>query len=185
MLGTSSSNLDKSINESLARINPKSILELGCGMGKLGELIKSLGLTVNITAIQKLFSQSDHDLLISKGYNKIVDSDILEYFKIGFDENYELTVIMDVIEHFLYSDALSIIDFALYRSDWLLLVWPSKHPQAATSNQFDRHRTSFEIDTLTSKFDVVYYEQRGFAQVHFLHRYHLCVIRGHMNSKIF
>lgn len=29
------------------------------------------------------------------------------------------------------------------------------------------------------------HEQRGFAQMHFLHRYHLCVQRGHMSPEKF
>ena len=183
MLGNSSSNFNPSICNLLARLNPLTILELGCGEGKLGDLVKQLNLSTKLTAVQKLFSPSDLNLLNSKGYCQIIDSDILEYFKEGFDEEYDLTVVMDVIEHFLYSDAISIIDFALYRSNWLLLVWPSKHPQSGFTNKFDRHRTSFELNTLTNLFDVAYYEQRGFAQVNYLHRYHLCVLRGHMNSK--
>ncbi len=185
MLGTSSTIFNPVICNLLTRINPSSILELGCGQGKLADLIKESNLLPKLTAVQKLFSTSDLTHLTSKGYNNIIDSDILEYFKEGFDEEYDLTVVMDVIEHFLRSDAISIIDFALYRSKWLLLIWPSKHPQSGASNKFDRHRTSFELNTLSNLFDVAYYEQRGFAQVNYLHKYHLCILRGHMNSSNF
>lgn len=185
MLGNSASNFNVLIKNTLDRLKPTSILELGCGEGKLSTLVKEINLDTKLVAVQKLFTDTDEALLTQRGYSKIIDTDILEYFKTGFDEEYDLIVIMDVIEHFLYSDAFSIIDFALYRSKWLLLIWPSKHPQYGINNQFDRHRSSFEINSLTNNFDVVMYEQTGFAQMHFLHRYHFCVIRGNMNTENF
>ncbi len=185
MLGNSSQTFNPLIEHTLNRLRPNSILELGCGQGKLGKILKSTDLNAKLVAIQRLFSSSDEDLLIKNGYEKIIDADILDYFKNGFDEEYDLIVIMDVIEHFLLSDAISIIDFALYRSKWLMLIWPSKHPQLGVNNQFDRHRNSFEINALTEKFDVVFYEQTGFAQLHYLHRYHFCVLRGTMNGENF
>lgn len=185
MLGNSHDAFNELICNLLKRINPKKILELGCGEGKLAELLKESNLKPSLTAIQKIFNDKDRSSLESKGYSIIIDDDILNYFKIGYDEEYDLTVIMDVIEHFLYSDAISIIDFALYRSKWALLVWPSKHPQGGYTNKFDRHRTSFELRNLSNLFDIVVYEQKGFAQLNYVHRYHLCILRGHMNGQNF
>jgi len=42
----------------------------------------------------------------------------------------------------MWSDVISIINFSLYRADYMLLVWPSAHPQAATTSPFDRHRAA-------------------------------------------
>jgi SAM-dependent methyltransferase len=181
MLGNSSNLFDESIVQLVKRIAPVKVLELGCGTGKFSTLLGNNAIRPEITAVQKLFSHHNLDTLKAAGYADVIDSDILEYYKKGFDEKYDLIAILDVIEHFLLSDALSIIDFSLYRAQWLLLVWPSKHPQDAVSNAFDRHRTSFEIETLSKNFDLVHYEQKGFAQMHFLNRYHCCLLRGHMN----
>jgi hypothetical protein len=95
-----------------------------------------------------------------------------------------LIVALDVIEHFLISDVMSIINFSLYRANFLLLVWPSAHPQTAVTHPFDRHRSSFELKDLSEKFDVVFYSQTGFAQMHYLHRYHIALIRGFMNPGV-
>lgn len=181
MLGSSSNYFDHLLAELLKAISPNNVLELGCGSGKIGNLFVQQGLSSHITAIQKLFKSADRDNLMSKGYQRIIDADIKEYFFNGFDDSYDLIIAADVIEHFMRCDAFSIIDFALYRAQWLILIWPSKHPQAGLGHNFDRHRCSFELLDLASQFDIVFYRQAGFAPLPYLHRYHICVLRGHMH----
>jgi len=166
-------------------VQPQKILELGCGQGKFGELIGGQAYNYPLLkAVQKLFTTEDRKKLEAIGYSDVIDVDIMEYFRQGFDETYNIIVALDVIEHFLYSDLLSIINFSLYRADYMLIVWPSAHPQSATSHQFDRHRASFELRDLSERFDVVYYTQTGFAALNSLHRYHLALLRGHMNINV-
>jgi hypothetical protein len=184
MLGTSSKIFDSSIQRLVELSGAKNILELGCGQGKFGALMMNSSVPRTIRAVQKVFSEKDIDLLKARGYAEVIDVDIYEYFKNGFDEAYDMVVALDVIEHFLYSDVISIINFALYRSDYMLLVWPSAHPQSGTLHSFDRHRSSFELRDLTDKFDVVCYSQSGFAEMNCVHRYHIALLRGHMNAKV-
>jgi hypothetical protein len=185
MLGSSSAVFDLCIAQVVNLINPQTILELGCGQGKFGGLLGQIGhRSVQLKAVQKIFSDGEPEYLSSKGYQEIIDRDILDYFREGFDEHYNLIVALDVIEHFLLSDVISIINFSLYRADYMLLVWPSAHPQSAVTNPFDRHRSSFELKDLTDKFDVVFYSQTGFAQMHYQHRYHIALLRGYMNANV-
>lgn len=185
MLGSSASHFDANIGQILRMVQPDRILELGCGQGKFAGLVQANGLSPSrLVAVQKIFSEADASGLKSRGYHDIVDADIMEYFRTGFDEQHDMVVALDVIEHFLYSDILSIINFALYRSDYMLLVWPSAHPQSAETSPFDRHRASFELRDLSDRFDVVYYAQTGFAQMHCVHRYHIALLRGFMNVKV-
>lgn len=183
MLGHSSNLFNEKISKIVEGVSPKSILELGCGEGKFASLIQANIKDFNLVSIQKLFGQDDEKSLKKLGYSHIINEDIYEYFKNGFDENYDLIVALDVIEHFLYSDIISIINFGLYRAEYILLVWPSAHPQSSVTSTFDRHRSSFELKDLVDKFNVVHYCQTGFAQVNSLHRYHIALIRGHMNIK--
>lgn len=184
MLGNSSSSFNQVIKKIMDLVQPKSMLELGCGQGKLGELLQERSEPVALTAVQKIFSAEDQPALAKRGYQEIIDADIMDYFRVGFDEVYDMVVALDVIEHFLYSDVISIINFALYRSDYMLLVWPSAHPQDGVHNAFDRHRASFELRDLTNKFDVVFYAQSGFAAMNCVHRYHIALLRGHLNVKV-
>ena len=178
MLGSSEKIYDEEIQSLISLLQPTSVLELGCGSGKLLNLCSVL--RNKTTAVQKIFTEDDLLRLRAIGYD-VIDRDILDYYKEGFDERYDLVVAMDVIEHFLFSDAISIIDFSLYRSNWMLLVWPSQHPQDGASSSFDRHRTSFTLRALTDRFEVVFYRQCGFGQYNFLGLYHCALLRGHMN----
>lgn len=184
MLGNSASAFDPCIAKVVGLVQPKAILELGCGQGKFGNMLQGAGYPVSLRAVQKIFSADDEPTLKTRGYEAIIDADIMEYFRTGFDETYDMIVALDVIEHFLLSDIISIINFALYRADYMLLVWPSAHPQDATTNAFDRHRASFELRDLSDRFDVVFYSQTGFAQMNCVHRYHIALLRGHMNVKV-
>ena len=185
MLGSSASAFDQFIEQIMRMVQPQRILELGCGQGKFGKMLQHNGITPSrLVAVQKVFSDADVSGLKNIGYQDIVDADIMEYFRTGFDEQYDMVVALDVIEHFLYSDILSIINFALYRSDYMLLVWPSAHPQSAVTSSFDRHRASFELRDLSERFDVVLYAQTGFAQMNCVHRYHVALLRGFMNVKV-
>lgn len=184
MLGTSASSYDVCIRKLVEKSGAKDILELGCGQGKFGSLMKGATSALKLSAIQKIFNEEDIVSLKGIGYNEIIDDDIMAYFRVGFDESYDMIVALDVIEHFMYSDVLSIINFALYRADYMLLVWPSAHPQNGINNSFDRHRASFELRDLTDKFDVVFYSQTGFAEMNCVHRYHIALLRGHMNVKV-
>jgi SAM-dependent methyltransferase len=183
LLGSSSTQVDAIVRLLIGRLNPGEVLELGCGKGKFGELLKSEVPSARIEAVQKLFSPDDEEGLKSRGYTDVIDRDIMDFYREGFDKSYDLIVALDVIEHFLYSDIISIINFSLYRSEYMLLVWPSAHPQSAVTNAFDRHRASFELRDLSDKFDVVFYIQTGFSSMNVLHRYHLALLRGFMNVK--
>ena len=183
MLGSSANSFDPVMRQLVNMINPQRILELGCGRGKFGEMLQQRGAPVSIKAVQKIFSEQDVPQLQARGYEQLIDDDIMNYYREGFDENYDMIVALDVIEHFLLSDVMSIINFSLYRADYMLLVWPSAHPQSADTSPFDRHRASFELRDLSDKFDVVFYSQTGFAQMNCVHRYHVALLRGFMNVK--
>jgi hypothetical protein len=181
MLGGSSNLFDASIARLMLAINPQTVLDVGAGQGKIGIIGSNVIPSARFTALQRLFSVNDRDALERANYSRVIDEEIVAFISQGFDDHYSLATICDVVEHFMYSDAISVLKFLAYRCDWILVVWPSKHPQSASTTPFDRHRFSMSPFELFHHFDVVRYEQTGFAQVPFVHSYHLALIRGDMN----
>jgi hypothetical protein len=180
-LGESAGDLNIPLAKCLLRLKPSSVLEYGAGRGKLGTICNQLSITPKrLVTIQKLFANGDEALLRSAGYTEIIDNDIMDIIKCGIKESFDLIVALDVIEHFLYSDAMSIIDYSLYRCNHFLMVWPTKYPQNS-DNTFEIHRTSFELREIANKFDLVYYNQTGFTETTSFYMYHICLLRGHMN----
>lgn len=181
MLGSSASHLNVNIAKCLAHVDPKTILEYGCGQGKLGSICQTIGLKLDrLDAVQKLFHEDDMALLSSRGYSHVFDEEIYAYVKQGIGQHYNVIAALDVIEHFMYGEAISIIDSSLYRCDYFLMVWPSKYPQQ-TENPFETHRTSFELREIANRFDVVYYALTGLAELSVSYKMHIALLRGHMN----
>ncbi len=182
MLGTSSSLFNQSILRVLKAINPSTVIDVGAGQGKVGMLGAQAIPQARFTALQQLFDESERTLLEQRNYSVVINQEALSYITKGFDERYQLATICDVLEHFLFSDAISMLKFLAYRCDWILLIWPSKHPQDASTSHYDRHRCSIHpAELFNNYFDIVRYEQTGFSNIPYIHSYHLALIRGDMN----
>lgn len=162
MLGFSATYHDPAIEKILLRLQPKSILEYGSGQGKLGAICKKLGLNYEaLDGVQVTFSPEDQDQLLGRGYTNVINQDVLEFVRDGMCKKYDLIAALDVLEHFMFSDAISIVDCSLHYCDFFLMVWPSKNPQNL-NNKYDIHRSSIELNDLSNRFDVVYYSQTKF-----------------------
>ena len=182
-LGTSPNLFNNTFLHIVKCISPSNIVEFGTGQGKLGSLLLNSNLLPSdgLTGVQPLSDSSEIDLLKSRGYSNILNSTISQYLVDHIDIQADMFVAADVFEHLPYSDMVSALDQLLYRCNLFLLIHPSKHPQKAKGNTFNAHRSSFELYDLCSRFEVIYYNLSGFAQISSIHRYHFTLIRGHMN----
>lgn len=181
MLGVSAQDLNNNIARCLLAIGPSKILEYGCGTGKLGVICQALGMQLEkLEAVQTLFQDTDREVLHSRGYTHINDAEIYSYIKGGIKEHYDVIAALDVIEHFMYGDAISIIDYSLYRCNYFLMVWPSRFP-IENPNPLETHRTSFDLRDITNRFDVCYYSTASFSDTIHSHRLHIALLRGHNN----
>ncbi len=185
MLGTSSQVFDNTITHVLGRLRPQRIVELGCGQGKLGRLLGQSNILPNdyLIGVQPLAKDSDADILRECGYTQIINQNIDDFLKSHVDLSTDMYIAMDVLEHLPYSEMISTVDQLLYHCELMLIIHPSKHPQNAKDNLFDAHRTSFELIDRARRFEIIYYNLTGFAQISSIHRYHFTLLRGHMNLK--
>lgn len=187
MLGSSSNLFNSTIATIIRQTKPSQIIEFGCGQGKLGQILTQQNLLPEkgLIGIQPLPSEKEGIELRSKGYSDIISLTIEDFLREQVDTETDMFIAMDVFEHLKYTDMISAIDQLLYNCNLFLLIHPSKHPQKAGGNHFDAHRTSFELQDIANRFEILFYNLTGFAQLSAVHRYHFTLIRGHMNLKTY
>lgn len=187
ILGTSPDVFNNTFLHLVRCLRPSYIIEFGIGQGKLGNLLLQSNLLPQdgLIGVQPLSSPSELSLLKSRGYNSVLDTTITRYLDEHIDLQADMFIAADVFEHLPFSEMVSALDQLLYRCNLFLLIHPSKHPQKAKGNTFNAHRTSFELLDLCSRFEVIYYNLTGFAQISSIHRYHFTLLRGHMNLKTY
>jgi N-acetyl-gamma-glutamylphosphate reductase len=102
-----------------------------------------------------------------------------------------MVIFGDVLEHFFRSEAMDYIDYFLYRSDWVLALWPTFMPQDdAMDNAYEIHKSNFNLIDLSTKFDIHHYEKK-FAwynnnDAHYQHaEYNYCLMKGSVTIRHF
>ena len=188
MLGSSHPIYDNNLISIISKIQPASILDLGCGKGKLGSIIKESNIRSNLKSplhligVNPLFDKvADNHLLSTFGYDEVLDLTIDQYCEDHIDREVDIVTALDVLEHLPRSKAFDVIDQMLYHCKFMIIIWPISHPQYASGNTFDAHRSSFKARDIMQTFEVTTFMQTGFSQYSAHHTYNLTVLRGHMN----
>lgn len=130
-------------------LHPESILDIGCGCGKYGflarEYLRDCPWMPNWVTVKRVdavevfadYIKPLHKLI----YDNVYIGDITE-LEVG---EYDLILLIDVIEHIEKSKALELVD-KLKRKGKLLIITPSQfttHPERY-GNKHEEHISSFE-----------------------------------------
>ena len=95
----------------IAKVNPKSVLDIGSGFGKFGLLTRELLLSIKAEKTGEIYPEDDLEIdsveeadyfitnpIHDKIYNDVFPCDVFG-FPVRFIENYDLVLLIDVIEH--------------------------------------------------------------------------------------
>ncbi len=139
--------LKEVLSECLNDLNPKSILDLGCGEGKISSMFFKKG--ARIFGVDKEKKES------FSGNINFLQSDIRDFL---FNEKYDL-IIASMVLHFLKNeDALKLIQkIKKNTSDegHNLLICMSKEERYAERNPFDFYVNETELEELYSGWEVI------------------------------
>lgn len=184
----SSDTFDSVFSAQLLKLNPATVLDVGAGAGKYGHHIKTILPAAVVDAIEPTAAyRADYNL--ADIYATVYDTPLRDYAVKHSKNRHNLVIFGDVLEHFFRSEATDYIDYFLYRSDWVICVWPTFMPQDdAHDNHYEIHKSNFNLLDLAQKFDVHSYEKR-FGWFHwnipeFTHcEYNYCLIKGYVTPR--
>lgn len=180
---------DDTVSGHLRRLAPARVLDVGAGAGKHGKLVRAALPSAALEAVEPTPSYVEQfhlRVLYDTVYVKPIQTFIQEHSR----QTYDAVIIGDVLEHLFRSEALDVMDCLLYRTQWLLALWPTNMPQndEYENNRYEIHKSNFKLADLAAAFDVHYYEQKFFW---FQHEnpeysacaYHYAVLRGHTTKR--
>ncbi len=140
------------IIELIRILNPKSILDIGCGWGKYGFLCREYLMedgywNMDHTIINAVEGFEKHINEVQKKiYNNIYITDAKKYNSY-LDRNYDLIIIIDVFEHFDKETGKEIILNLREKSKYLLISIPRyvniQHGYTEDEMKFEEHRASW------------------------------------------
>lgn len=159
----------------ISQIRPKSILDIGKGFGKYGFLIHEyIGIDnqKKLNPTQTLNQQSniridaveiDDQLLLphlDQFYNKVYFGNILEMYPELI--NYELILLVDVIEHLEKNDAIKMLQFYSEKKIKLIIATPSKFfDQHLYDSKYEEHISYWNLNDFNKLYNVEYQKIDG------------------------
>lgn len=153
----SATTFDSILQDHVRNIKPTSILDVGAGAGKNGKLIRNLGYTGNLECIEPTSSYIT-DFNLESVYDTVHHTDLKTFIDTQYKFQYDLVIFGDMLEHLFRSTVIDYLDYFLYKSKWIIIIWPTNMPQDDWgNNKYEIHKSNFKINDLTEKFDVQFY----------------------------
>ncbi len=166
-MGTSNwQNIPFCIN-AIRRIQPKKILDVGIGFGRWGILsreflelwqgrthIKEWEIQIDGVEIFKTNIEGYHNYF----YSNIFNEDIFDYL-FRTQDDYDLIILGDVLEHFEREKANELIDLCLIRTNYIILNLPlgdNWQQGELYNNPYERHLSFWSKKDIKSKYCVHY-----------------------------
>ncbi len=154
---------------------PASIVDVGVGAGKTGQLVRrALGPEVHLVGVEAHAPYLEQFAAEYRAYDEVVRADF--YSVVLHDERAaDVFVFGDVLEHFPWSRALDCLDYAVQRAQRVLAVSPLGYAQGAHGGvASERHLSELRLADVAARFVVEQYHRapmRGYEQ-------QLYVLRG-------
>lgn len=147
----------------LRTFNPKKILDIGPGAGTYGKLSREVfSKNVKIDAVEPT-AEYVEKFKLETIYDNVHNLTIQDYLLNSAENEYDLAVCGDVLEHLFLHEAMSVIDCLFYRCNTIIMAWPTNLKQNSVNvdnreifNNYENHKCNILLNDLT-RFDVLFY----------------------------
>jgi trans-aconitate methyltransferase len=157
----SDQSFDRTIVDIVSLLKPKIVLDVGAGAGKYGRIIRSICPDVHISAIE-VEEDYIHRFNLHGIYDEIVCGEIQKLLSPQYVEaEYDLAILGDVIEHLKKSEGIDVLNFLMYRTRWLLVVYPVQYLQNSVDGYLHEAHISVWGETDFVGFETSHIARRG------------------------
>lgn len=144
----------------------KTFLDLGCGAGKCGKIVKSVypqSSGIGLDAVPAY----QHTYQLNSVYNEFVSSDLCDYIFSNLDRWWDLVVFGDVLEHLKKSKGIDVLNALSYMTSNIIVVYPDGYKQGALEgHEEERHLSRWMPNDFFICSDVNFYEVDYMRIVH-------------------
>lgn len=130
---------DATTKKLLSKISIDSFLDVGAGAGKYGKMVANMHPSAERTCIEIDSSYIEKYSLTSL-YHKVLNIPAIDLLA-NVDSSYDLVIIGDCIEHMRKSEGIDLLNFLIYRSKYILVIYPVDYLQ----NSVDGHQSEAHI----------------------------------------
>ena len=167
---------DGHVGELIGMLKPATICDIGPGAGKYGKIARRVALEkqfhAKVTAIE-VDQSYVAEFSLTELYDEVIVDDAVNLIK-NPKTKYDMVIIGDCIEHMRKSDGMDLLNFLMYRTSHIVLVFPDNFLQDGT----DDHPAEAHISTWgPDDFRGWKFLHTSFATVN------LVLIRGFLPSK--
>jgi len=125
---------------------PATALDIGAGAGKYGKLLNDACPECVVTAVE-IYEEYVERFHLREIYDYVHCGDAVQLIESAVDSTYDLVLFGDVLEHFRKSCGVDLLNFFLYRSRYILALFPSEYVQ----NSVDGNRAEAHLSIWTEK----------------------------------
>lgn len=124
---------DSAIETFLTRLQPKNVLDIGAGAGKYATLLRRACPGAFVTAVE-LDTEYIERFKLAEKYDEVRRVNA-EQLLTEVDTDYDLVIFGDVIEHLRKSVGVDLLNFFVYRSKRILVVFPLRARQGSVDGR--------------------------------------------------
>lgn len=149
---------DEQVKEFIKKNKFSKYLDIGPGAGKYGKMVKELAPSADIAAVE-VDSTYIEEYGLGSIYDDIFHMKIEDFVDSQPDYVTDLVIIGDCIEHLKKSSGIDLINYLVYRSRYILTIFPHKYIQYSwQGHSSEAHRSVWSEKDFVD-FEIEYYKK--------------------------